>query len=74
MIVYIAPCIACALLDYVHRDRVVAIGFREGGLNVSHCMLGKVSPRDQYSCNWRIELRMMCMSNAWEIPARPRCG
>ena len=42
-IIYIASRVACALLDYVRRDGVVAIGFRLGGLNVSHCMLDNTS-------------------------------
>ena len=42
-IIYIASRVACALLDYVRRDGVVAIGFRSGGLNVSHCMSDNVS-------------------------------
>ena len=38
-IVYIAPRVACTLLDYVRCDRVIAIIFRPGGLNVVHRIL-----------------------------------
>ena len=42
-IIYIASRVACALLDYVRRDGVVAVGFRPGGLNVSHCISDNAS-------------------------------
>jgi hypothetical protein len=42
-VVYIASRVACALLDYVCRNRVVAIAFRPGNLNVSHCMSDNAS-------------------------------